>query len=181
MATSVALTIPSSSIGRFLDAVASLIGLVHCNQYEGHAAMLLEDRATEYYLHRFQENGFPIDSMSDLGAYRFTISDQQGVLEFDTRQVVRSIVEDLCNLISLQQIAFRVHASIARMMVEMLERLEPRWNCTRQVGLTGGVFQNRLLVELATEFLGKSRWRVLLHQRIPPNDSGIAAGQLRLG
>jgi hydrogenase maturation protein HypF len=181
MATSVALTIPSSSIGRFLDAVASLIGLVHCNQYEGHAAMLLEDRATEYYLHRFQENGFPIDSMSDLGAYRFTISDQQGVLEFDTRQVVRSIVEDLRNQIALQQIAFRVHASIASLMVDMLERLEPRWNCTRQVGLTGGVFQNRLLVELATEFIGKSRWRVLLHHRIPPNDSGIAVGQLRLG
>jgi hydrogenase maturation protein HypF len=167
-------------MGRFLDAVASLVGLVHCNQYEGHAAMLLEDRATEYYLKRFQENGFQTDPVADLGAYRFTISDQQGVLEFDSRLVVRGIVEDLSEQIDPQKIAFRVHASIASLIVDMIKGLEPRWNFAKQVGLTGGVFQNRLLVELATELLGKSQWRVLLHRRIPPNDSGIAVGQLRL-
>ena len=171
---------PSSSMGRFLDGLASIIGLVHRNDYEGHAANLLEDRATKYYFDQLASNAKASDGRRDSMAYRFAIWDRPGVLEFDGRQVVQSVVEDLCEGMDQNRIAYRIHASIARMMVQVLERIEARWSCMRRVGLTGGVFQNRLLLDQLSELLEGAGWDVLLHRRIPPNDSGIAVGQLGL-
>ncbi|MFN9624900.1 MAG: carbamoyltransferase HypF [Planctomycetota bacterium] len=160
-------SIPTSSIGRFLDGIASLLGLVHANDYEGHAAMMLEDLAIGY------------NREQDTVAYRFAVHVQSGVIEFDSRPVVRRLIEDLRCGTNPSQIAFGIHASIATMMVDALGVLPKELGESQLVGLSGGVFQNRLLVELAVDSLERAGHRVCLHRHIPPNDSGLAIGQLR--
>jgi hydrogenase maturation protein HypF len=162
------LSIPTSSIGRLLDGLSSILGLVHCNGYEGHAAMALEDLAMGH------------TQLRECPKYRFAVQIQSGMIEFDGRPVVQGVLEDLQRGTDLASIAFGIHASIATMMSDALVYLTDDSRRSHQVGLSGGVFQNRLLVELAVEALSRVGHRVSLHRRVPPNDSGLAIGQLRL-
>jgi hydrogenase maturation protein HypF len=181
LATSQDHTVLSSSMGRWLDAIGSLLGLVHVNHYEGHAPMMLEDCATRYAI------DMGLDRLRDLGRieqdaeeYRFTIVPQGTLYQIDGREILSRLLEDLRNGFGVGCIAYRVHGAIAQLLVDTLGHLDSPWAESRRVGLTGGVFQNRLLVELASDRLGRAEWQALFHRRIPPNDSGIAAGQLRL-
>jgi hydrogenase maturation protein HypF len=70
-----------------------------------------------------------------------------------------------------------VHASLAAAIVRVAEVLREESGCS-VVGLTGGVFQNRLLTELATDQLGERGFRVLLAAAVPPNDGGLSYGQV---
>ena len=162
------LSIPTSSIGRLLDGLSSVLGLVHCNGYEGHAAMALEDLAMGHT----QFIAYP--------KYRFALEIQSGMIEFDGRPLVQGVLEDLQRGTDLASIAFGIHASIATLMSDALVYLTDDSRRSHRVGLSGGVFQNRLLVELAVEALSRAGHRVYLHRRVPPNDSGLAIGQLRL-
>ena len=181
LATSQEHSVLSSSMGRWLDAICSLLGLVHVSHYEGHAPMMLEDRATRYAI------DIGADRLRNLGRieqdaqeYRFTIARQGSLYEIDGRGVLARVLGDLRNGIGVGCIAYRVHGAIAQLLVDTLGQLAEPWAESRRVGLTGGVFQNRLLVELADDRLARAGWQALFHRRIPPNDSGIAAGQLRL-
>jgi hydrogenase maturation protein HypF len=181
LATSRDHSVLSSSMGRWLDAIGSLLGLVHVNHYEGHAPMMLEDCATRYAI------DMGLDRLRNLGRieqdaeeYRFTIVPQGTLYQIDGRGILSRLLEDLRNGLGVGCIAYRVHGAIAQLLVDTLEHLESPWAESRRVGLTGGVFQNRLIVELASDRLGRAGWQALFHRRIPPNDSGIAAGQLRL-
>jgi hydrogenase maturation protein HypF len=181
LATSQDHTVLSSSMGRWLDAIGSLLGLVHVNHYEGHAPMMLEDCATRYAI------DMGLDRLRNLGRieqdaeeYRFTIAPQGTLYQIDGRGILSRLLEDLRNGLGVGCIAYRVHGAIAQLLIDTLEHLDSPWAESRRVGLTGGVFQNRLLVELASDRLGRAGWQALFHRRIPPNDSGIAAGQLRL-
>lgn len=172
------MAIPSSSMGRWIDGLASLIGLVHTNDFEGHAAMVLEDLAT---LHRRDDRCV---SASDIDLsqipYRFDIRVECSSVQFDGRPVVRGVLDDLRRGISKNCIAYRIHASIAWLIVEALQWIEKPWGEFRLVGLSGGVFQNRLLTEMCSSLLSTSGYRACIHRQIPPNDSGIAVGQLRM-
>ncbi len=181
LATSQDHTVLSSSMGRWLDAIGSLLGLVHVNHYEGHAPMMLEDCATRYAI------DMGLDRLRSLGRieqdaeeYRFTIARAGTLYQIDGRGILSRLLEDLRNGLGVGCIAYRVHGAIAQLLVDTLGHLDSPWAESRRVGLTGGVFQNRLLVELASDRLGRAGWQALFHRRIPPNDSGIAAGQLRL-
>jgi len=167
------LTVKTSSMGRFLDGLSSLLGLVHTNDYEGHAAMLLEDHAWQYH------NQLPKSDLRDTCAYRFAINEQGDLLEFDGRGVVKEMLEDIRNKINPCAIAYRIHLSIAIMMADAIKRLNSLKESTLHIGITGGVFQNRLLTELAIRILEQDGHRVFLHRTLPPNDSSIAVGQLR--
>ena len=171
----------SSSMGRWLDAIGSLLGLVHVNHYEGHAPMMLEDCATRYAI------DMGLDRLRSLGRieqdaeeYRFAIARPGTLYQIDGRGILSRLLEDLRNGLGVGCIAYRVHGAIAQLLVDTLVHLDSPWAESRRVGLTGGVFQNRLLVELASDRLARAGWQALFHRRIPPNDSGIAAGQLRL-
>jgi hydrogenase maturation protein HypF len=181
VATSQAHSVLSSSMGRWLDAIGSLLGLVHVNHFEGHAPMMLEDCATRYAI------DMGLDRLRSLGRieqdaeeYRFTIARAGTLYQIDGRGILSRLLEDLRNGFGVGCIAYRVHGAIAQLLVDTLGHLDSPWAESRRVGLTGGVFQNRLLLELASDRLGRAGWQALFHRRIPPNDSGIAAGQLRL-
>jgi len=145
----------TSSAGRLFDAVAALIGLRQTCRFEGQAAMELEYTA-----------GVPDADES----YAFELYEKAGDMILDWEPMVRAIVAEKRPASS---IAMAFHHTLARMIVAVAQRAgEPR------VVLSGGCFQNRCLTELAIGHLRQAGFRAYWHQRIPPNDGGIALGQV---
>ncbi len=161
----------ASSCGRLFDAVAAAIGLC-CDhvRYEGQAAMMLEAVATE-----------------DAAPYPFDIVDADGFLQLDPAPLWRALIGDL-GVIPSAVIAARFHAGLADALMSMVEALqshhplsrvagEAREGICHQVALSGGVFQNRLLLEQVSGRLEARGLRVLTHRSVPANDGGLALGQ----
>ena len=153
----------TSSMGRLFDAAASVIGVRHEVNYEAQAAMELEALATGL-----------IDRV-DPEAYEFRIN-QDSIIEIGAADVLGEICADYESGISPAIIAAQFHHAVARMVVEVCELLRDKTNIN-QVGLTGGVFQNVLLLKLTELCLIESGFEVYLHRVVPPNDGGIALGQ----
>jgi len=146
----------TSSAGRLFDAVAALIGLRQRASFEGQAAMELE---------------FAIDP-DVAGAYPFAIRD--GVPRvIDWQPMILEMMHDVLRCADIRFISTRFHNTLAEMIVAMA-----RETGEHRIVLTGGCFQNRYLTERAVERLIESGFRPHWHQRIPPNDGGIALGQI---
>jgi hydrogenase maturation protein HypF len=147
----------TSSAGRLFDAVASLTGLRQWNRYEGQAAMELE----------FAADGVPADE-----AYPFTIPDGPVPWVIDWCPMVTAILHDIESGTAAGLISAQFHRTLVEMMVAVARRAgEPR------LVLSGGCFQNRTLTEGAVSRLRREGFQCYWHQRIPPNDGGIALGQ----
>jgi hydrogenase maturation protein HypF len=149
---------PSSSLGRLFDAVAALLGL--CNEvvYEGQAAIELEMLAE------------PGDRV-----YPFAIgAGKPGLL--DVAPLIRAIVEDIRQGVTIPQIAGRFHRSVAELLAATCLRAREETGLT-VAALSGGVFQNRLLLEQLVARLEELRFHVYLNRRVPPNDGGLSLGQ----
>ncbi|HUN64631.1 MAG TPA: carbamoyltransferase HypF [Bacteroidota bacterium] len=152
-------TIPCSSAGRLFDAVASLTGLRQFTKYEGQAAMELEFSA-----------GDPAAEVP----YRCPISPgADGLLIVDWREMVNGILADLSAGISTGRISARFHATLADSIVAVARAVG-----LERVVLTGGCFQNRRLLEQSVHRLREEKFQPYWHQRVPPNDGGIALGQV---
>ncbi len=145
----------TSSAGRLFDAVAALLGLEQVSAYEGHAAMALEYAADGF------EAGAP---------YPFTLT-ASGAL--DWRQMIRNIDDERHKNVPVGFQAARFHTTLVEMMLAAAQRAGER-----RVILTGGCFQNRRLTEQAVTRLRAAGFEPVWHRRIPPNDGGIAPGQL---
>ncbi len=148
----------SSSAGRLFDAAAALTGIAPHASYEGHAAMRLEacshETATVIAL--------PLSGNAD------------GLWVTDWGPLVGFLKNKAINPAERASV---FHASLAAAIVE--QALAQRQHCSvTTVGLTGGVFQNRLLTEQALSGLEKHGFKVLLHEQIPAGDGGISFGQL---
>lgn len=146
-----------SSVGRLFDGVSALLGLCEVSSYEGQAALLLEKTAYE-------------------GAgrhYTLPIIQEKGLCLLDWRPMIREIFKDKEEGVAIADIAMGFHEALARGIVDLAKR-----GGKERVLLTGGVMQNRLLVEKALAYLEQSGFKPFMHRDIPPNDGGIAAGQL---
>jgi hydrogenase maturation protein HypF len=143
----------TTSAGRLFDAIAALAGLQQQVTFEGQAAMSLEFAA----------------GSDEGGMYPFPCVD--GVL--DWQPLVDALLSDLRRGTETATIAARFHNSLTRAIVEVARRVGER-----RVALTGGCFQNRLLVERTADALETAGFEVLLHSQVPPNDGGISLGQL---
>jgi len=139
----------TSSAGRLFDAVASLLGLRHRCSFEGQAAMELEQAAGE---------GAGAPYPIRVGA------------EIDWRPMVEALLADPS---PLPIRAARFHQTLVQAIVQVALQAG-----LTQVVLSGGCFQNRLLVELADRTLRDHGLQPIWHQRIPPNDGGISLGQI---
>jgi hydrogenase maturation protein HypF len=145
----------TSSAGRLFDAIASIAGLRQVCRHEGQAAMELE---------------FAISSDADARSYPFAIEEDGDSLIFDWRPMVRAIVAEGR---AASQISARFHNTLVAAGVEIARRIgEPR------VVLTGGCFQNKYLTERFIAELRAAGFAPYWHQRVPPNDGGIALGQI---
>ena len=158
----------SSSMGRLFDTVSALTGVRYYNGYEGECASALENKAME---HQASEAAplllFPVKERSENGvnmliAGRFTIIGQ--------------IIERLGEGCSAAELAAAFHEAVARMILEMCERIRSETG-EREVTLSGGVFANMLLLSRTTALLRGSGFSVNINRSVPSNDGGIAYGQ----
>ena len=151
----------TSSMGRLFDAVAALAGVKQSITYEAEAAMHLEALAA--------------GAAGDLGGYAFALEDAEPI-RVGWQPVVQAVAADAIEGMPPAVIAARFHAAVARMIVDVCTRLRAQ-RAGETVGLTGGVFQNALLMQMTIEELHRAGFEVLVHQRVPANDGGLALGQ----
>ncbi len=155
----------TSSMGRLFDAVAALCGIRPEVNYEGQAAIefeaLCDPGAHEPY---------PIGLAAD------AVDGVAGGLVIDPRETILAVMADLATGASAARVAGRFHATIAGVTVQACARAAGGAG-TDLVVLSGGVFQNRRLLEAVAAGLGDAGLRVLFPQRLPANDGGIAFGQ----
>jgi hydrogenase maturation protein HypF len=149
----------TSSAGRLFDAVAALLGVRDTVTYEGQAAIELEQLAAPAVSDRYRA------SLSETEP--FTISGAD---------LIRSVVDDLRAGEPASWIAAHFHAGIARAIADACQRTRASTGLPT-VALSGGVFQNVLLVHATVSRLEAAGFTVLTHHRVPPNDGGISFGQ----
>jgi hydrogenase maturation protein HypF len=161
----------TSSAGRLFDAVASLVGIRQQVHFEGQAAMELEFalngiRTEEAYAFKLADPRPPSIVPAPLGT-------RPAPLVLDWSPVIQAILADLEQNVSVRQISARFHNALAEAIV-----LVARSTGQERVALSGGCFQNLYLTERAIQRLQEKGFRPYWHQRVPPNDGGIALGQV---
>ncbi len=150
----------TTSMGRLCDAVGALCGIRAQVTYEGQAAIELEAACDP----------------SARGAYELPVSEIGGMAVIDPRPAVAAVAADSAAGVATGVIATRFHAGVARATVEVCVALAAAHG-TERVVLSGGVFQNRRLLESVSAGLHDAGLRVLVPERLPVNDGGIAYGQ----
>jgi hydrogenase maturation protein HypF len=167
----------TTSMGRLFDAVASLINLRQQIRFEGQAAMELE---------------FALDGVNTGEAYPLPIADCRLPIEnaeggskdssrithhasriLDWSPMIEAILADVEKGVSVGIISAKFHNALAESIVAVAKRAGQE-----RVVLSGGCFQNRYLTERVVRRLQAEGFRPYWHQRVPPNDGGIALGQV---
>lgn len=151
--------VETSSMGRLFDAVSSLIGICHESSYEGQAAIELEAM-----LDLDEKNAYPIDLDGD---------------KIDFSPAIRNILADFKSRISISIISTRFHNTLVNMVIDNCGIIRKRTGI-KTVALSGGVWQNRYLLEKAIRLLKKNHFDVLFHHKVPTNDACIALGQVMI-
>jgi hydrogenase maturation protein HypF len=156
--------VPTSSMGRLFDAVSALTGVRQVVAYEAQAAIELEGLARG------------VDR--DMSSYAFDIDRSRIPALIDPTPVVHAVVRDHRAGVPAAVIGARLHCAVADLVVKLA--CEDR-DASQTVALSGGVFQNALLLHLTLKRLQTNGFHVITHRRVPPNDGGIALGQLLVG
>jgi hydrogenase maturation protein HypF len=160
----------TSSMGRLFDAVAAIAGVRSRVGYEGQAAVELESLATV---------------VSPDGSYPFEIAhereaNQQITVQIlDTRQLIQAVITDVATRTEPRFIARRFHSTVVEMIACACDKIRAELDLDTVV-LSGGVFLNALLTSEASVRLERDGFRVYRHRLVPPNDGGLALGQLAI-
>lgn len=149
----------TSSVGRLFDAVAALLNVRQKINYEGQAAMMLE------YLADPKETGW----------YDVELIPGE-IITVDWQPMFEQIVKQISVQEKPELISMRFHNTLAQFIVKMAHLLQ-----IEKVVLSGGCFQNAILLEKTVRLLQENNFRPYWHQRIPPNDGGISLGQIAIG
>ncbi|MGV0596748.1 carbamoyltransferase HypF [Mycolicibacterium porcinum] len=156
--------VPTSSMGRLFDAVSALIGVRQVVDYEAQAAIELE--------------GLARSAEADHTGYAFAFDTGRSPIVVDPAPVLEAALNDVRFGVPTAVIGARFHHAVAGLIVELaVARAAPG----QPVALSGGVFQNVLLLRLTLDALRAEGFEVFTHRRVPPNDGGIALGQLLVG
>ncbi|MBN1661632.1 MAG: carbamoyltransferase HypF [Anaerolineae bacterium] len=163
----------TSAAGRLFDAVAALAGIRHHVTYEAQAAIELEMVATAWA----EANAGTID---DVPGYAFELEEAGDTLLIRLGALLADLRTDLASGTetgaATGAVAYRFHRTLADVIVAVCRRLAPA-AATETVVLTGGCFQNRLLLSLAVSSLARAGFHVLLHHDTPCNDGCVSLGQ----
>ena len=157
----------TSAGGRLFDAVSALLGIRGRVTYEAQAAIELEMAARD-----------PNSKKSPTrGGYPFDVEeDGSGGRVIRLRRLIEALLADRQAGTGVAEIAYRFHATVAEMLSAVCERIAGETGL-QTVALSGGCFQNRLLLALTVPRLQERGLRVLLHRQVPCNDGGISLGQ----
>ena len=153
----------TSSMGRLFDAVAALTGVRGIIEYEAQAAIDLEMLA---YI-----------APDETGTYPFTLEEQNGMNVIKLRELLISVITDILKNTPEAVIAARFHNTVAQMILETCQNIAEKTDL-QKVALSGGVFQNRLLVRKTLPLLESAGYEVYTHRQVPCNDGGISLGQV---
>ncbi|MFI5888019.1 carbamoyltransferase HypF [Streptomyces sp. NPDC051554] len=159
----------TSSMGRLFDAVSAILGLSSEIHYEGQAAILLEEQAWRF------RNGARGGRMSDLvKPFAVEVNASGGPIRLGP--LIRDLVNGLVDGRPEEEVAFRFHLSVAELIVAACEAAR-RQSGIQQVALSGGVFQNTLLLDMVANGLQSRSFSVFTNEQVPPNDGGLSLGQ----
>jgi hydrogenase maturation protein HypF len=152
--------VPTTSMGRLFDAVASLLGVRHRVGYEAQAAIELEVLA---------ECG-----RAGTASLAFHVGDDTVI---DPRPLLAGIIDGMLAGGDAADLALAFHVAVADVVTDVSRRVRDARGYPGPVALTGGVFQNALLARLTRERLDRDGFAVLTHRLVPPNDGGLSLGQ----
>lgn len=168
----------TAGAGRLFDAVASLLDLRQKCSFEGQAAMELEwsarplQGATPYPLAWCERHVPSKEALWSLDPESCRFPTTVSIDVFNWEPAVRTILEDRESGVEVSTVATRFHATLVEVIITVARRSN-----VKTVVLSGGCFQNRLLTEHTCARLEQEGFRVFIHEKVPPNDGGIAVGQ----
>lgn len=148
----------ASSVGRLFDAAAALIGVAKTQNYEGHAAMHLE----------------ALSSGAEGEAITIPLLLEKEIWRGDWSALLPMLMDAR---LSKARRSAHFHSSLADMLLDQAKRVQEKYGI-HHVGLTGGVFQNRRLMELVIQRLAAADFDVLIPEQLPVNDASISFGQV---
>jgi hydrogenase maturation protein HypF len=153
-------SLKTSSAGRIFDGVASILGLIDVQTYEGEAAILLEQSAQNYF---------------DIYGYSFSESywmEELNDNQIPVKPMIGGLLADIKAGKTKEWIAAKFHFSLVKLIYRVAERLN-----IRQIAFSGGVFQNALLVDLLIDYKPEV-YKLFFHKNLSPNDENISYGQI---
>jgi hydrogenase maturation protein HypF len=153
-------TVPTSSLGRLFDAAAALVGIRQSVNYEAQAAIEFE----------------ALVDPSEKGSYRFEMG-QDVIL---VGGVIRNLLEDFRSDVPIPVISARFHNGLAVIVLEACTELRSQTGI-RDVALSGGVWQNKVLLERVIAMLHQNGFCIYIHHQVPTNDGGVSLGQIMVG
>ena len=170
--------ITSTSAGRLFDGVSAILGIRRSSTFEGEASMTLEFVAEAYEKETGSAEAFSkVIKEMEIPLLKET---QENRMILNTGVLVGELVKARMAGEDVGYLAYCFHAQLARQIVAACVRIRKE-NGRNKVALSGGVFQNLLLLRLTDELLNAEGFEVLRHSMIPPNDGGIAVGQAVYG
>jgi len=152
-------------VGRLFDAISALLGIRGEIDYEGQAAVELEMAAYEGDYARVKES------------YPYRIVENEEVRIVRLRDLLSAIIKDFREGVSKGRISVKFHNTVAQMINEMCHLIADETPIVSGVALSGGVFQNRLLLRKTISLLEIGGFQVFTHRQVPCNDGGISLGQ----
>jgi hydrogenase maturation protein HypF len=154
--------VQTSSIGRLFDAVASLLRVTHQNTYEGEAPMRLESLVTK---------------MDDVKPYSWELHKRSLPWEIDIRPMIQEIIKEVSDDVDKHISAARFHRTLSDVVKKVCRLIKTEFGISTVV-CSGGVFQNVTLVSLVKKTLQSHGFDVYFNEHVPPNDAGVALGQI---
>ena len=188
----------STSAGRLFDGVSAMLGIRRKSTFEGEASMALEFAAEEYretmlekskqQIQETEKYGYDKEDTDTLSRNE-NLSETEEIKRMDdklisagdrlllnTESLIKEILNRQLNGEDPGKLAYFFHRELACQITAACVKIRELSGCNK-AALSGGVFQNRLLLELTDHMLLEQGFEVLKHQLLPPNDGGIALGQ----
>jgi len=152
----------TSSMGRLFDAVSAMSGIRPTIDYEAQAAIELEMQA--------------YDAIDERGLYSFSLTGDRDYTIILLHELVAGVADDILRGCSIATVSMRFHNTIAHMTRDVCLKIKDQSGLST-VALSGGCFQNRLLLGKVAALLKQSGFHILTHRSVPANDGGISLGQ----
>lgn len=170
-------TINSSSMGRLFDAVAAFTGIHDYNRYEGECAIMLENAAAEALQGGLEPWNMAFEIVGSGDAIH---SEDDRSLKISAAQIFSSAERALSDGIDRKRVALGFHYAVADMIRNVCLGIR-REEGLETVALTGGVFQNKILMERTLELLRREGFKSYYNISVGPNDGGVCLGQNLIG
>jgi hydrogenase maturation protein HypF len=154
----------TSGMGRLFDAASALLGICNHGSYEGQPAIMLEG----------------IADLNEQGEMPIHISEKNGVLIIDGGAILQELLVLKRAGTPVSCIAARFHNTISRCTMEIVKKIAEKYQMST-VCLTGGCFQNALLITRSMDMMEHAGLKVATHHLVPPNDGSISYGQVIAG